>query len=283
MLTDKQILDNLFLTIIERDQQGNIIRPTNKDDLEKCVKLLDNVVEIDNDFYDQDNKRWYQMKDVELFDESDKTMHKVTYINDITYYKQKEKEAFIDAVTGLYNRNLTNKLVDDYILSAKNQNEDFSIMICDLDEFKSANDSYGHLCGDMVLQEVSNVLLSGVRSNFSNNYIVGRLGGDEFFVLFKNIDLHNTINQAESLKNQVESLNIIYDGLKIKTPTMSIGIYHVSHDELLDINDVNTFRHAIYKKADKALYYSKNIGKNKVTDYDSIHVNNFKVKRKNRM
>lgn len=283
MLTDKQILDNLFLTIIERDQQGNIIRPTNKADLEKCVKLLDNVVEIDNDFYDQDNKKWYQMRDVELFDESDKTMHKVTYINDITYYKQKEKEAFIDAVTGLYNRNLTNKLVDDYILSAKNQNEDFSIMICDLDEFKSANDSYGHLCGDMVLQEVSNVLLNGVRSNFDNSRIVGRLGGDEFFVLFKNIDLHNTINQAESLKDQVESLDIIYDGLKIKSPTMSIGIYHVSHDELLDISDVNTFRYAIYKKADKALYYSKNIGKNKVTDYDSIHVNNFKVKRKNRM
>ena len=78
-------------------------------------------------------------------------------------------------------------------------------------------------------------------------------------------------------------MDIIYDGQKIKSPTMSIGIYHVSRDELLEICDVDAFRLNIYKKADRALYYSKNIGKNKVTDYDSIALDTYKVMRKNRM
>ena len=157
------------------------------------------------------------------------------------------------------------------------------IMICDLDEFKSANDSYGHLCGDMVLEKVGKVLLSEADTEIGDSDIVGRLGGDEFFVLFKNIDLNSTINKAESLKSKVENLDIIYDGQKIKSPTMSIGIYHVSRDELLEICDVDAFRLNIYKKADRALYYSKNIGKNKVTDYDSIALDTYKVMKKNRI
>ncbi len=283
MLTDKQILDNLSLTIIEKDQQGNIIRPTDKKELDKCLELLDNIVEIDNDFFDRKNDKWYQIRNVELFDDSDKTMHKVTYIIDITYHKIKERKAFIDEVTRLYNRNLTNRLVNDYISLAKIKNESFSIMICDLDEFKSANDSYGHLCGDMVLEKVGKVLLSEADTEIGDSDIVGRLGGDEFFVLFKNIDLNSTINKAESLKSKVENLDIIYDGQKIKSPTMSIGIYHVSRDELLEICDVDAFRLNIYKKADRALYYSKNIGKNKVTDYDSIALDTYKVMKKNRI
>ena len=61
MLTDKQILDNLSLIIIEKDQNGNIIRPTNKDDLEKCCELLQNVVEINDEYYDRKNNKWYKV------------------------------------------------------------------------------------------------------------------------------------------------------------------------------------------------------------------------------
>lgn len=267
MLTDKQILDNLSLIIIEKDQNGNIIRPTNKDDLEKCCELLQNVVEINDEYYDRKNNKWYKVQKVTLLDETDNTLHEVTYLNDITIHKIREKNAFKDEVTSLYNRSLTNKLVNDYISFAKEEKEEFSIMLCDLDEFKSANDSYGHLFGDMLLRRISNVLLDETSTTDEKRDIVGRFGGDEFFILFKNIDQKSSINRANQIKNRIQQLNITYDGKKIKTPTVSIGIYHVSIDELSNITDADNYRDVIYKKADTALYNSKNSGKNQVTYY----------------
>lgn len=278
MLSYEQIINRSGLIIVERDQNGNILKPCDKESLDKYQELILNIKKIDGSYYDRKNNKWYDFDVVDIFDDNDKTMHTVTYIKDITYYKNKELNAQKDKVTNLYNRALTDKLVYTYMLDAKNKQESFSIVLCDLDGFKNANDTYGHLCGDSVLKEISNVLIENTANYVDERDIVGRFGGDEFFLLFKNIDKNVAIEKAKFIKQKVEDLDIVYDGNIIPTPTMSVGVYHVSIDELDLVNDIKTFKDNAYNKADKALYHSKRIGKNCVTDYDDLNCNVFTKK-----
>jgi len=270
MLSYKQILDHSGLLIVEKDKNGNILKPSDKESLDKYQELILNIRKIDDSYCDRKNNRWYDINVVDVFDEVDQEIHTVTYIMDVTYHKNKELNAQIDRVTNLYNRALTDQLIYTYILDAKNKKESFSIVFGDLDGFKNINDVYGHLCGDKILREISNVLIENTINYADERDIVGRFGGDEFCLLFKNIDKNVAIEKAEFLKRKVESLSIVYDGESILAPTMSIGIYHVPFTELEAVSDIEEFRKNIYEKADKALYYSKNIGKNRVTDYDNL-------------
>ena len=280
MLNYEQLLSHSGLLIIEKDQDGNILKPCEKEKLDKYQELILNINKIDDSYYDRKNNKWYDIDVVGIFDDDDNTMHTITYIKDITRYKNRELNAQRDQVTNLYNRALTDKLVSDYILNAQNRRENFSIVLCDLDGFKSANDTYGHLCGDKILREISNVLIENTSNYVDERDIVGRFGGDEFFLLFKNIDKNVAMEKANFIKQKVEDLVIVYDGKIIPTPTMSVGIYYVSIDELEFIDNIESFKNVVYDKADEALYYSKNSGKNTVTDYDNLDC---KIYSKNRI
>lgn len=280
MLNYEQLLSYSGLLIVEKDQDGNILKPCEKEELDKYQELILNINKIDDSYYDRKNNKWYDIDVVGIFDEDDNTMHTITYIKDITRYKNRELNAQRDQVTNLYNRALTDKLVSNYMLDAQNRRENFSIVLCDLDGFKSANDTYGHLCGDKVLREISNVLIENTSNYVDERDIVGRFGGDEFFLLFKNIDKNVAMEKANFIKQKVEDLVIVYDGKIIPTPTMSIGVYYVSIDELEFIDNIESFKNVVYDRADKALYHSKKSGKNTVTDYGNLDC---KIYSKNRI
>jgi len=131
----------------------------------------------------------------------------------------------------------------------------YSIMMIDLDDFKSINDNYGHLIGDDVLKLVVNTILQHVRQSD----IVSRYGGDEFSVLLPGCSLSRAKMIASSFLNSIISDNIVIHNEVVKIG-LSIGIYYNA--------DFTESSESALKKADCALYISKNGGKGIITAYD---------------
>ena len=153
-----------------------------------------------------------------------------------------------DFLTGLYNRETFEKEFENFVNKNINPDKKSFLIILDLDNFKKVNDSLGHIIGDRVLEEASNVL----KSNLKSSDIIGRLGGDEFIILIKNLDsleqihkIANSLNRA-LIKNYKKNTNNI-------TVSTSIGI--------TEVNIESSFKET-YEKADKALYKVKNSGRN---------------------
>lgn len=127
-----------------------------------------------------------------------------------------------------------------------------SILMMDMDFFKTINDTYGHAAGDMVLQEVAKIIKGCTRCTD----IAARYGGEEFVMLLDNTDTAHAAEIAERIRKHVEDTVIIYDGKEIKT-TISIGISSHLHDF--------ESPHDLVGRADKALYESKQNGRNCTT------------------
>lgn len=159
---------------------------------------------------------------------------------------QLKKEAETDKLTGLLNKKAMENLCADYLHNLKG-NEKAALYLIDLDHFKEANDTYGHQCGDMILQMFANFLLE----IFSVDAYVGRFGGDEFVILLKKSTNENFITEkaAGILK---AARDVFIEGTEIKIGA-SVGVLIVS----------NTIE---YKKAfeiaDEALYFVKEHGRN---------------------
>ena len=158
-----------------------------------------------------------------------------------------EELAVKDYLTGIYNRRYLFTEVHRCISSAKRYNEDFSILMTDLDNFKSINDTLGHQAGDRVLQEVASYLDRELRETD----IVGRYGGEEFLVILPHTKQEEAFRCAERLRRGVASLET--ESLK-DTPTISIGVAEytlgMSVEELIH-------------RADTLLYRAKSLGKNR--------------------
>ena len=168
-------------------------------------------------------------------------------INNLLEKKNKkyEKMASTDQLTGLYNRyKFTELFVSEYQTMTQRDN-DMSLIMIDIDYFKSINDKYGHNVGDRVLIQTSNLLLRHLR----NVDIIGRWGGEEFVVLVPTASIDNTIKLANSIREDL-SKHDMGDNLKI---TASFGITKVKKGDQLE---------DAIKRADDALYEAKNSGRN---------------------
>lgn len=150
-----------------------------------------------------------------------------------------------DSLTNLYNRHyLRNELNSNILELRKNKNEGCLVVI-DLDEFKDVNDTYGHVVGDEVLIYFAKVLMC----NIDGGHIYGRMSGDEFVILFKELK----IDEVTSILNKIRK--ILKDNpIKNKVVSFSYGISIVNNETNLDINE-------LFAIADKRMYDDK---KNKV-------------------
>ena len=155
---------------------------------------------------------------------------------EVNKYKE---EAYHDSLTPLNNRRILENAVDYD-----------SVIIGDIDHFKKINDTYGHLKGDEVLIAISEVLNSYIRETD----IVCRWGGEEFVIVLKNCSNEDAYKKAEVLKEKVSQLKEKF-GFEI---TMSFGVSnYIFEKPVKDAID----------EADKALYKSKQNGRNRVTMY----------------
>ncbi|HHU30595.1 MAG TPA: GGDEF domain-containing protein [Firmicutes bacterium] len=163
--------------------------------------------------------------------------------------------ATTDSLSGLYNRAEFMNLAKKEFAWAKRNNEELSLLIMDLDNFKAINDTFGHAAGDEMIREIGSIIKTG----FRKTDIAGRIGGEEFAVVLKNASLEEAKKIAEKFRETVAKRKVIYRGREI-TFTVSIGVAAI-RGNADDINDVED----LLKLADDALYRAKTRGRNCVS------------------
>ncbi|MFT2089729.1 GGDEF domain-containing protein [Paraglaciecola sp. 2405UD69-4] len=161
-----------------------------------------------------------------------------------------QKKAEHDRLTDILNREGLNRIIED--LYASKTLESYSLLVLDLDYFKTINDKHGHATGDLVLREVANTLKTFIRSYD----IAARWGGEEFIILFHCVSNENILPFAEKLRKRIESTS--FEEVTVNKITMSIGATNIMRNELFE----NAFI-----RADKALYKAKETGRNKTVVY----------------
>jgi len=167
-------------------------------------------------------------------------------------FEERIEMAVMDPLTGLYNRRYMEiylkKLCDKSLRSGR----PLSLMIADIDYFKSVNDTYGHDVGDVVLQQFS----QRIRQNARCIDLTCRMGGEEFVVIMPDTDLSESIKVGNRIRCCVASEPFrISDELKINiTSSIGIGTFEGIKDNIK----------SIMKRADKALYKAKDCGRNRV-------------------
>jgi diguanylate cyclase len=155
----------------------------------------------------------------------------------------------LDMLSQLLNRRSWYEASETCRNAASKNDEKIAFIMIDVDHFKNINDTYGHSCGDMVIKEISNVLVENTREND----IVGRLGGEEFGILVRNTTMEEAGNIAERIRKSIESLRITFDRNDINV-TASLGLTFS-----LEENFDNFMKHG-----DNCLYQAKNSGRNNV-------------------
>lgn len=158
--------------------------------------------------------------------------------------------AHTDFLTKIRNRRNFFIHAQNYFDNAIKKNNDFCIILIDIDNFKPFNDTYGHDIGDKVLIAFTKC----VQACLDEKNIFGRLGGEEFAIAFYNISLHEVLQKAETIRSAVENLEISTREKTLKM-TASFGVSDIRGCKDLD---------QVIHKADSMLYSAKHNGKNRV-------------------
>jgi diguanylate cyclase (GGDEF)-like protein len=192
-----------------------------------------------------------------VFSQNQTLIARIFLFNDITdsviLVKKLEDAAYIDALTGIYNRKHFFELAKVNIERAMRFNNSIYSAMLDLDFFKSVNDTYGHTAGDLVLIKTAEVIRRTIRSYD----LLGRYGGEEFVLLITDLDITEANHIMERIRENIEQSVINYEGIDIRI-TCSIGLAKFAEGDTMETS---------VKKADEALYTAKNSGRNKVKIY----------------
>jgi diguanylate cyclase (GGDEF)-like protein len=174
---------------------------------------------------------------------------------------QEFKELSItDPLTGIYNRRHFVELMKNDVEMTRRHGYANSMLLIDIDHFKVINDNHGHPCGDKVLVDISGILKSNLRQADS----ICRIGGEEFAVMCRRMDIEDAKNTAEKLRALTEATTINCGEHSINI-TISIGISTISgKDSKLD-------QQGMYRQADMAVYGCKDSGRNQIMHYDDIN------------
>jgi len=176
-------------------------------------------------------------------------------------YKKIEKLAITDGLTKVYNHRYFYNRIEEEAERSRRYGTNFSLLMIDVDYFKRFNDKYGHRAGDNALYSVARVLKAGTRTID----VVCRYGGEEFAIVLPETDASSAKVVAERIRRAVQDT---YFPVSEDQPpvhvTVSIGISTCPRDTT-DVNEM-------IEMADKALYYSKETGKNKVSLWSEIPV-----------
>ncbi|MDI7815003.1 diguanylate cyclase [Clostridioides difficile] len=198
----------------------------------------------------RDEWRWIRVQCSVIYDSDHNPIKTIGVLKDITEDKSKLEilinQAQRDPLTQLYNQRVSENFIQEYFCSSDKKTSD-ALLVIDIDDFKTVNDTFGHLEGNEVLVAVSKILLQ----NTCDKDIVARIGGDEFMIFIKSLTNDLVIKATNNILNDTSKIKV-KDNHKI---TLSIGIAFVN-DSIKSYKD-------LFSKADKALYISKATGKNR--------------------
>jgi diguanylate cyclase (GGDEF)-like protein len=167
-----------------------------------------------------------------------------------------ENENITDALTGLFNRRYLDRRLEEEFLRARRYNLNLSLMLLDIDHFKSVNDRFGHQSGDKALRSLGNLILEAVRKTD----LVARYGGEEIMIIALNTNPEGAWVLAERLRQLIESHEIEIDKKEgqpdVITITASFGV--------AGLTDPMATTKQLVRAVDEALYQAKQNGRNQV-------------------
>ena len=165
-----------------------------------------------------------------------------------TSLKKLSDMALTDSLTGVYNRGKIETNVKNAVRECKEQKTNVSMMIIDIDYFKSINDEYGHSAGDRTLKRFARI----ITDCFGTEKVdIGRWGGEEFVIVYYDRTRDEAVEMAERLRSTIAETSML-DSKKI---TCSIGVTQVGENDRFE---------DVFERMDKALYEAKSAGRNKV-------------------
>lgn len=177
-----------------------------------------------------------------------------------TYNAKLYNMAITDGMTKLYLHRYLQTRLEEELERAKRYKREVSFLMTDIDHFKKFNDTYGHQIGDEVLKKVASIIKSRARKSD----IAARYGGEEFAVVLPETSEDGAMQMAEYIRKEIEESILEVEGRGLKI-TISIGVSHFNGNSPIEIS-----KEELIKRADTALYKSKESGRNRVTKYGSI-------------
>ncbi len=176
----------------------------------------------------------------------------------LVYLNMENKKLYLksnfDKLTNLLSRESIDDAMEEVIRTYNGIDDEFSVLMMDIDKFKDVNDTYGHQTGDHILRRIGEILNENIRTSDH----VGRYGGEEFLIILENISKEDTKDIAEEIRKAIaEDKKFIID----RKVTVSIGISHYPvHGNL---------KEELIYKADQSLYYAKEVlGRNSIAYWD---------------
>lgn len=250
-------VDEMYFTFRTRDQQAvpvllNGVRQTrNGESVVDCVVVvMRKRIEHEKDILHTKTKLQELYQATQEANKELERLHEEYKIKEQALIKvndQLETLASTDLLTGLKNRRFFQEKMLESLMMFQEKQRYFSLLVVDIDHFKSINDTYGHPIGDLVLGNLAGLLQSVSRSTD----VVARYGGEEFVVILPDCEEEKAIGIAERYRSQVASAD--WGEYNI---TVSIGAATVVEEDT---------EKSLFQRADNALYASKTGGRNRVT------------------
>jgi diguanylate cyclase (GGDEF)-like protein len=164
--------------------------------------------------------------------------------------KALEQEILLDPLTGVHNRRAYEKRIQEELARFERHKEIFSVLMIDIDHFKSVNDRYGHWAGDRCLEEIVKLIERILRGTD----FLARYGGEEFIAILPGTDEAGVFIVADRMRKFIQKARFLYQNKEIPL-TVSIG------GTTVKLSDLNS--EAIFKRVDSAMYEAKRAGRNK--------------------
>ena len=242
-----------------------------------CGLKVSDTDAFEFEYFNEKTNRWYQVQNkptqlkngtnvlvsiaIDISMQKEAQAHFITTQVKLVQQTEKLKKAqaelsllaSIDPLTKLFNRRYFTKMSSSILNLAQRKRTDTAIIMIDIDNFKSINDTYGHKIGDDVIVVLSDKLQDLSRKSD----IVSRWGGEEFLILLPDTDATKAMVLAQKIRKSVESLILTLENDKILNFTISLGISQMKNESEKDIESVII-------RADKALYKAKDSGRNQV-------------------
>jgi diguanylate cyclase (GGDEF)-like protein len=168
------------------------------------------------------------------------------------------KKAMTDSLTRICNRHGIEKAIENYRTSLTSS----CVVYADIDFFKKINDTYSHEAGDFVLSEIAKIISNNIREDD----LVGRMGGEEFLIVLKSTNIEKAKPKLEIIKEAIKKHSFNWEDKKIKV-TVSFGVSE------FEPSQGNDFERTI-DEADKALYHSKQNGRDQITYFNEMSIDN---------
>ena len=224
------------------EQSGKIEKITHLDDIKKVKQAI--ILEIEQMRQTVKDK---QSSDNDTLDALAKQVHTLNI-----QLKQAHTESATDSLTGIYNRKAFDRQISELIEKNTVSKYPFSLLMIDIDNFKNINDTHGHQIGDRIIIAIVQKCRNSIRAED----FFARYGGEEFAIVLPGASLRNAVKKAKHICNSVASARYLLDdepNSQTLHATVSIGVS--CHQK----GDTTT---TVIKRADRALYAAKHLGKN---------------------